>query len=61
MTLINKWQTTCYLLVTITLCMVAGDPNPDEKLEKEVDRKGKCEYPKYKLLKDLCNLIIPQQ
>jgi len=41
MTLINKWQTTCYLLVTITLCMVAGDPNPDEKLEKEVDRKGK--------------------
>merc|ERR1712018_295026 len=21
--------------------MVAGDPNPDEKLEKEVDRKGK--------------------
>ena len=46
MTLINKWQTTCYLLITISLCMVVCDPNPDEKLEKEVDRKGKCEYPK---------------
>ena len=48
MTLIIKWKTTSLLLVAVSVCMVACDSNPetDEKLEKEADRRGKCEYPK---------------
>ena len=48
MTLIIKWQTTSLLLVAVSVCMVACDSNPetDEKIGNEADRRAKCEYPK---------------
>ena len=46
MTLITKRKTTCLFVVVVSVCMVACDSNPqtNEKLGKEVDRKAKCEY-----------------
>ena len=46
MTLIIKQKATSLIVVAVSAYMVACDSNPqkNEKLGKEIDRKAKCEY-----------------